>query len=466
MLNGDGLTEVTPERAAVHYQRLVDTVAGAPSAVKTAAYRIGQIPPRVLPGDKDIVNELLYRADVVKGTKGAKKLRRVAFAALEAGRMHLSLTVVSNEALIREAAVDRAAWELGVKEDAREQHRRSRSAEQDAEPYVDIAGLGEDVTPPAASAGVVRDDGVFTLVSREWNAHNGHPGAFKSGLAALHAFETLKRGGRVQWYDVDGNTPHAVVSRLLSAGVARDVLNDPDRFRLTISASSEVLLSTVADAAQWLTDDDLVVMDAAGGLVAAFGGDSNSADDWMSIYQSMLAPLVATGAAGLLCDHYAKTAAGTGYATGTGAKLKSLHGIVYSVESWKNEPPRPNSVGKVSLKLVKDTHGATGYGVGDLVAVLELDSRDPANGPWSWRLMPGRPQEQRETDEARADADFVLSLEPFPASRTELQDAIKARQGKGWGTDRARVALAAARERRDAATVTFNPTTNERNTKG
>lgn len=458
------LLELTPERARAHYERLVAT-ADAPSMIETAARRIGKIPSRALPSDKDIVDVLLFTADVQPGSKEWKKFRRKAKKALAAGHERLSYTVVSEAELVREAAVDAAAYNYGVKKEGEQRWRSSQNAEAAAEPYVNVASLGDDVTPPAASAGMVRDDGVFTLVAREWNAHNGHPGAFKSGLAALHAYETLKRGGRVQWYDVDGNTPQAVVSRLLSAGVKRGVLNNPDRFRLTISASSETLLSTVSEAADWLEPDDLVVMDAAGGLVAAFGGDSNSADDWMRLYQSMLAPLVATGAAGLLVDHYAKTAAGTGYATGTGAKLKSLHGIVYSIESWKNEPPRPDSVGKVSLKLVKDTHGATGYGVGDLVAVLELDSRDSANGPWSWRLMPGRSDEEREDEQAEVDVAYVLGLDPFPTSRPKLQAAIRAAQGTGWSNVRANTALTAARERRSTAAVTFDPTTHERTKK-
>lgn len=465
IVDGVNLLELTPERAFAHFQNLLALVEDAPSMIETQAFRIGQIPARALPGDRDIVNELLFRADVQPGSTEWKKFRRKARKALAKGHERLSYSIVSEGELVREAAVDLAAYNYGVKKEGEQRWKSSQNAETAAEPYVDVACLGDDVTPPAASAGLVRDDGVLTLVAREWNAHNGHPGAFKSGLAALHAYETLKRGGRVRWYDVDGNTPQAVVSRLLSAGVERRVLNDPNRFRLTISASSETLLSTVAETAAWLELDDLVVMDAAGGLVAAFGGDSNSADDWMGLYQSMLAPLVASGAAGLLIDHYAKTAASTGYATGTGAKLKSLHGIVYSIESWKNEPPRPDSVGKVSLKLVKDTHGATGYGIGDLVAVLELDSRDSANGPWSWRLMPGRPDEERQDEQAEADIAYVLQLDPFPTSRSKLQAAIRAAQGAGWSNVRANSALAAARERRDAPAVAFDPVTHERKKK-
>lgn len=465
-INGVEHVPIPPAVRDAHLENFDAFARDAPDMIEVAA----RIAATITGAKASALADRAVAAAEPMSDKKERRFRKTITRAVERAREEYYRGYVAQQldAAANQADIDEQARLHGNRVLGKRQWEASQRVDEAAEPYVDIAALGDDVTPPVASAGVVRDDGVFTLVSREWNAHNGHPGAFKSGLAALHAFETLKRGGRVQWYDVDGNTPHAVVSRLLSAGVARDVLNDPERFRLTISASQDVLLSTVADAAKWLSDNDLVVMDAAGGLVAAFGGDSNSADDWMGIYQSMLAPLVATGAAGLLVDHFSKTAAGTGYATGTGAKLKSLHGIVYSVESWKNEPPRPNSVGKVSLKLVKDTHGATGYGVGDLVAVLELDSRDPANGPWSWRLMPGKSSEERESgaaEQAKADVDFILTLDPFPTSRDKLQAAIKARQDKGWSNDRASKALAAAKERREAATVTFNPTTNERTKK-
>lgn len=320
----------------------------------------------------------------------------------------------------------------------------------DGETYVDVAALGENVEAPKPTAGSVRDDGVFLFYSGEINALSGVPGAFKTGTAALSAVETLKRGGKVWWADLDFNGAQATVARLLAAGADLDVLRDRERFRLTIGESPAQVLAAVEDAASWLGDDDNAVMDSAGELVAMFGGNSNDADDWTRINRQTLMPLAAAGAAVVLIDHQAKTAAGTGYATGTGAKKRTLGGAFYELAPFKNEPPRPEAVGKVALTLLKDRHGGTGYGVGECVAVLELDSRDAAKGPWSWRFTPGRPKEERDDEQAEADVAYVLSLDPFPSSRAKLHAVLVASQGKGWRTDREHAALEEARKRHEA----------------
>lgn len=470
---GRELTEITLDRARDQYDALLEQAAGAPSMLTSVAYRIGQIPPRALHGDDDIIDALLAVAEITVAEDGAfdegteaerrvakavraesKKWRKKVRKALERGHADLLYTVLNPDALGRQAAVDAEAEKIRIREDARRLVAEEAAGDGgDGELYVDVAALGDEIESPKASAGMVRDDGTYTLVPYEWNAANGHPGAFKSGLAALHAVETFKRGGRVQWYDVDGNSAQSVLARLVAAGAPLDVLRDHDRFRLTISSMSTTLLDTAKDAKAWLTVDDLVVMDAAGGLVTSFGGDSNDADDWMRIYQQMLAPLVSTGAAGLLIDHFAKTSTNSDYATGSGAKKKTIHGIIYAVSPFKDQPPRPESVGKIALTLVKDTHGATGYAVGECVAVLEVDSRDAAHGPWSWRLMPGRPKDERDADRAEADVDVVLALDPFPTSRDKLHAALIAAEGKGWRADREHAALTEARHRRNSATI-------------
>lgn len=356
-----------------------------------------------------------------------------------------------DDELDRMSRVNAEVEKLAIRDEA-QALRAQRKAEEGAsgETYVDVAALGENVEAPKPTAGSVRDDGVFLFYSGEINALSGVPGAFKTGTAALSAVETLKRGGKVWWADLDFNGAQATVARLLAAGADLDVLRDRERFRLTIGESPAQVLAAVEDAASWLGDDDNAVMDSAGELVAMFGGNSNDADDWTRINRQTLMPLAAAGAAVVLIDHQAKTAAGTGYATGTGAKKRTLGGAFYELAPFKNEPPRPEAVGKVALTLLKDRHGGTGYGVGECVAVLELDSRDAAKGPWLWRFMPARPKEERAAEQAEADVAYVLSLDPFPSSRAKLHAVLVASQGKGWRTDRENAALEEARKRHEA----------------
>lgn len=453
-INGVVSIPVFEQTIADVWEKAMDGAASDRDSLPTLAlevWRVTREPFDVIWGS---LEDAAYEA-VPEGSRlGAEKLRKQAKKRIDKERDAGWRTYLGTHASELVAAAEHevgVAAELKRRAIKRAADEEERDDNDDRPTYIDVTALGDEIEPPRATAGMERDDGVRTLVPYEWNGGNGVPGAFKSGWAALHAVETFKRGGRVLWYDVDGNTAQSVISRLVSAGAPLSTLRNLDRFRLVLSDSPKTLLESVADSREWLRLEDLAVVDAAGGLVAAFGGNSNDADDWMKIYQQMLAPLVVTGAAGFLIDHHAKTATSTDYATGTGAKLKSQHGVVYNVVPFKDEPPRPNSIGKVALNLVKDTHGATGYGVGECVAVLEIDSRDTEHGPWSWRLMPARPAADRAVDQARDDLAYVLSLDPLPTSKEKLLEILR-QDDRKWSSSRAWDALKAARQHR---TTTF-----------
>lgn len=392
------------------------------------------------------------------GRAGAKRHRveEIRKAHRRGRRSADAAKLPGDDELERMSRVNAEVEKLAIRDEANErraQQRLDEAASGQAPTFIDVAALGDVIEAPKPTAGSVRDDGVFLLYGGKLNVFGGEPGAFKTGAATLCAVETLRRGGRVYWAELDQNGALATISRLLAAGAPLDVLREPERFRLVVGESPSQVLASVESAAAWLAADDLAVYDSAGELVAMFGGNSNDADDWTRIYRETVAPLTRTGAAALLLDHFPKTANGTGYATGTSAKKRTIQGAFYALAPFKSEPPRPGSVGKVALTLLKDNNGGTGYAIGDCVAVLEIDSRDAENGPWSWRLMPGRPKEERDDEQAAADVDFVLSLEPFPSSRAKLHAALVASQGKGWQTARENAALEEARRRREAPTT-------------
>ena len=464
VINGVKFTPISREDVYAHAVGLAEMVRYDPSEIPAAARDMGaSVPQEIYPRaqaleflfdsaprlTKDERTALYKKADkaYTKGRRGPQ--RSYLWAPDEAQQRYELETEIATQRKRRDAR--------------RILDEEERDGGDEGETYVDVIALGDDIESPKPTAGAVRDDGVHLLYSGEINSIIGVPGAFKTGEAALCAVETLQRGGNVWWADLDFNGAQATVARLLSAGAPLDVLRDRDRFRLTIGESPAQVLAAVEDAAAWLGTDDLAVMDSAGELVAMFGGNSNDADDWTRINRQTLMPLAAANAAVLLLDHLAKTAAGTGYATGTGAKKRTLGGAVYESVPFKNEPPRPEAIGKVALTLLKDRHGGTGYGVGECVAVLELDSRDAASGPWSWRFMPGRPKDERADEQTEADVAFVLGLDPFPTSRSKLQAALKAAQGKGWSSVRANDALDEARRRRETPN-TFPITEKEEST--
>lgn len=316
----------------------------------------------------------------------------------------------------------------------------SPASSSDASPFVDIAAaLKGDLTAPVPTAGGIRADGERMLYRAAVNGIVGEPEQGKTLVASAMVADELVKGGSALWVDADHNGAAATVARMRMAGVADDVLTDPARFRLAVPADREALGAVVK--AGVASPASVVVIDSVGEVMSMLGAKSNDDGDYTRVHRAVFTPLADAGSAVLVLDHLAKTALSTGYASGTGAKKRAMDGAYYGITAV--EAFRPGVGGAAALKILKDRHGGVrAKTASDTAAVFRLDSRA---GAMTWEFWPGKSDEQRLSDRDRADVEFVLSLDPLPASRTGVIAAAREATGKGWAKERADAALQAAR---------------------
>ncbi len=334
--------------------------------------------------------------------------------------------------------------------------------------YADVAALIEQgVEQRTPDAGGIRSDGARLSYRGAVNGLVGPPESGKTLVAIAQACDDLKAGERVLHIDADHNGPAATLSHYLTAdGIEADVLADRARFRYVEVRSADHLRRVVAEATAWRPT--LVVVDSVGEVVPLFGGDSNSNDDYRRIHREILSPLADLGAAVLVLDHESKANGPGGYAIGASAKKAAIDGSYLAVSPV--EPFVPGQGGAAALSILKDRHGGlravSPSGKNPTAAVFRLDSR---GGVTTHEFYPGKGADERADDRLDSDVAFVLALPEFPASRTALQAAVRAKEsdGKGWNNNRAHAALQAARQRRTTLT-TFpidDPTTTKEGTK-
>ncbi|MFS0794590.1 AAA family ATPase [Microbacterium sp. 1P10AE] len=444
--------------------RAVDRVKRDPDNIAVAAAEVWRATgmPR-----REIVDLLVEHAPEME-PKHEKKIRRRAKKAVEKVRdadTRGFVRIAPDELAQREALDDKKA-EIRLRRQAQREVEAEEAAQGDepADDYADVAELiAKGVERRVPDAGGLRADGVRLAYSGAVNGLVGPPESGKTLVAIASACDTLKAGGSVLHVDSDHNGAEATISHYLAAdGVEPDVLTDRARFRYVDVRSADHLRRVVAEAAEW--SPSIVVVDSVGEIVPLFGGDSNSNDDYRRIHREILSPLADAGAAVLVLDHVTKEEGRGGYAIGAGAKKAAIDGSYLAVAPV--EPFVPGVGGAAALTILKDRHGGlraeSPAGKSPTAAVFRLDSRSNVS---TWEFHRGRSAEERDDEQAEADVEFVLGLDPFPTSRTKLQAALRAAQGKGWRDERANAALTAARARREAPKVTFDRETNERITK-
>ena len=336
--------------------------------------------------------------------------------------------------------------------------------------YADVAALIEQgVEQRTPDAGGIRSDGARLSYSGAVNGLVGPPESGKTLVAIAQACDDLKAGGRVLHVDADHMGPQATIAHYLAAdGVERDVLADPARFRYVEVRGADHLRRVIAQAADWRPT--FVVVDSVGEIIPLLGGDSNSNDDARRIGREVFTPLADLGAAVLVIDHVNRAeGASGGYAIGASGKKAAIDGSYLSVAIV--EPFVPGQGGAAALSILKDRHGGlravSPAGKNPTAAVFRLDSRSNVS---TWEFYPGKGADERADDRLEADVAFVLALPEFPASRTALQAAVRAKEtdGKGWNNNRAHAALQAARARRTTLTtfpIDDEPTTTKEGTK-
>lgn len=392
-----------------------------------------------------------------EGHPGASRAINIIAEAYLSGQWDTREYAAKFDRVVADAIADKGARRgLGTLPLPKKPKKAKKRAEAAPSMYVDIAQvLAGPMTPPAPDAGAIRADGERMIYRGKVNGLVGEPETGKTLIATANAVDELSRGGSVLWIDVDHNGAAATVGRFVSSNVDRSVLLDPARFRLVTPEDSAAVEAVIVDAAAW--SPSLVVVDSVGEILPMFGADSNSADDYSGVHRAVFAPLAAVGAAVLLLDHLAKTASGSGYASGTGAKKRAMDGAYYGVKVV--EAFRPGAGGAAALTILKDRHGGVrATSASDTAAVFRLDSR---HGDWTWEFHPGRSDEARLTDDVEA----LIALDPRPTSRSQVQEAMRdPKTGRSWGNDRAAAALRGLRDHTPTSSLTpfeEHPTTNE-----
>lgn len=400
--------------------------------------------------------------------KRGGKLMELA-AAWDRGRREFGARLMSDaeDVAARQSAVNERLATLRINDEAAEIHRAEKAA-VGAEPddYADAEAVlariiengGAQTRTP--DAGGVRNDGVRLGYRGKTHAIVGAPESGKTLLMVAMACDELRAGGSVLHLDADDNSADDTFALYLSYGIGPEVLGDRARFRYSAVATADGARRFVADAADWRPT--MAILDAVAPFLALFGYDPNSNSDYRAWHAEIPQRLSAFGSSVWQIDH-TNRADGDGfrYAGGAGQKLGAISGAQYGVAVV--EPFVPGHGGASALKILKDRPGgvraASPAGKSPTAAVFRLDSRD---GACTWEFWRGRDDSDRREEQADADVAYVLSLDPFPTSRTALQAALKASQGKGWSNDRAYAALEAARTRRDSLTTfPIDPTQKE-----
>lgn len=306
-------------------------------------------------------------------------------------------------------------------------------------------------------AGGLRNDGCRLGYTRATQAIVGPSEVGKTLAMVAMAIDELRAGGSVLHLDTDDNGADSTFALYLSFGADPAVLSDPKRFRYSTVRTADGARRFVADAAEW--KPSMAILDAVAPFLALFGYDPNSNSDYRAWHAEIPQRLSAAGASVWQIDHLNRADGDSArHAGGAGQKLAAISGVQYNVSVL--EPFVPGQGGASVLKIAKDRPGgvraASPAGKMPTAAVFRLDSR---GGSSTWEFWRGRDGSDAADEQLEADVAFLLTLDPFPASRTKLQVTLKATQGQGWATDRARVALEAARQRRDSLTTFPTDTT-------
>ena len=245
-----------------------------------------------------------------------------------------------------------------------------------------------------------RTDGVGLLYPGLVHAFNGEPESLKSWAAQVIAAQVLEAGEDVLYVDMEDH-PHNVRERLISLGVAKDVVEDPDRFRYIqpsepLSAARGLRTFHYAVLVAHLSRRwDLAVIDGVTEAMTGEGLDplgNTDVAEWMALLPRLVAAM--TGAAVVVIDHVTKATEGRGrYAIGAQHKLAGIDGAAYTVtvvqrlrRALGGEP----TSGKAQLRIAKDRHGwlRGEVGPGDEVVYAVLDLVAYPDGGITARYLP------------------------------------------------------------------------------
>lgn len=197
-------------------------------------------------------------------------------------------------------------------------------------------------------------DDFCLFYSSSFNLIYGDTESGKTWLCLAAVASVLNDGGTATIIDLDHNGAPALIGNLVKLGAGVETLEDPTCFRLSEPGDRLELREVVQD--QLVIKPDLVVLDSLGEILPLFRANSNSADDFTTVFAEVIKPLTRNGASVLVVDHLAKNPDSRSFGpTGTAAKMRAADGLAIRVTAERQFTPGEG--GKAKLQVYKDRYG-------------------------------------------------------------------------------------------------------------
>ncbi len=213
---------------------------------------------------------------------------------------------------------------------------------------------GEPPTMPPPTY-VKRTDGTALFYAGKVNGIFGDPEAAKTWLAQIAIVEALANGERAAMVDVDHNGPNHTAARLMLLGARPDALADPTRFRYYEPEEAAELRAAVDDITTFAPH--VLLVDSIGEVFPILGVKSNDPDEVTAALRLVATRPANAGACVITIDHLPKStdARASGFAIGATAKKRMVRGSYLRAEA--RQQPTPGGVGRITLRIEKDTSG-------------------------------------------------------------------------------------------------------------
>ncbi|MCL8026335.1 DnaB-like helicase N-terminal domain-containing protein [Nocardioides bruguierae] len=258
----------------------------------------------------------------------------------------------------------------------------------------DLSWVGTG-TPPAIAPPTwcQRADGTALFYAGKVNGVFGDPEAAKTWLAQIAVVEALHAGHTAAMIDVDHNGPDHTAARLLLLGATIDQIADPNRFRYYEPEDGDELRAAVDDVCR--VSPAVVLIDSLGEIFPMLGVKTNDGDEITSAMRLVCTRPALTGSCVITIDHLPKSpeVRASGFAIGSIAKKRMIRGSYIRAEA--KTQPAPGAVGRVTLRIEKDTAGELRKSSGGGYAgTFTLNSTQPHTTTW----VIGREETPRNDD--------------------------------------------------------------------
>lgn len=274
---------------------------------------------------------------------------------------------------------------LQTLDDAVMRHGGTAGGRLNSTGLADLAWVGNEGQAPRQPppSYLHRTDGNAIFYAGLVNGIFGDPEHGKTWVAQCAAAEALRDGGTAAMIDVDHNGPDASAARMLLLGARIEDIADPAKFRYYEPEDAEQLLNAAAELTT--RAPDVLIVDSIGELFAMLGVNPNDEVEVTKAMRLVCTRPAIAGSCVITIDHLPKgvDARASGFAIGSIAKKRMIRGSYIRADA--KAKPTPGDVGRIVLRIEKDTRGELRRSSGGGYAgTLVLDS---TREDWlEWRI--------------------------------------------------------------------------------